>query len=426
MTTKKTKRKNRERRLSSARETAAKSGTFERTTLNVPDGCTFFKPKKAGVYRLDIIPYEVTEKGNPNAEPGVLHYERTFYVHRGVGANNESYVCPAKTSGKKCPICEHRAKLAKDPDTDEELIRTLSPKKRQLFNVIPLDGDSAGDVQVWDESYHLFGKHLVRKINEADEEDQDKFDKFHDPENGLTLRVGVSEESGAGYSYYDASNIEFKERKKSYDEDIVDKAYNLDEMIREPSYAELKKVFLQEEAEDEEDDEDEDDTEEAEDEDEDEDEPKAKSKSKAKKSVKKSKTKDEDEDEDDDEEEQEEDEDEEDDEEVDEADEESDEEEDEDEDDSDVTVGSTVKFKYRGEWHTGKVKRVRNGLCHVKCSDRNDPYIVDPDDCKIVEAEEEEEEKPKSKKDKKSTKSKAKTKSKDDEDEEEDEDEDED
>lgn len=407
------------RKLSSARATASKGGTFERTSLTVPQGCEFFKPKKAGVYRLDIIPYEVGE-GNPNAEPGMVHYERTYYVHRGVGANNESYVCPRKTSGKKCPICEHRAKLLRDPDADEDLVRSLAPKTRQLFNVIDKENTDKG-VQVWDESYHLFGRHLDKKIKEADEDDQERYDNFHDPEKGMMLRVGASEESGAGYTYYDCSNIEFKDRKQQYDEDIIDSAHNLDEMVRELSYAELRKAFLQE---DEEETEDEDeDTESGEDEDEDELPPKLRGKktssSSSKLPKKSGKKKDEEEEDANDEEEdleEELDEDEDADE-----DESGDEDEGEAEEDAEFEVGALVSFEYRGSKHTGKVLRVRNGLVHVKCKDRSDPYIVDPDDCSPAKKEKEEA-KPKKKVEKAAAKPPKKTSKKPPKDEDEEED----
>jgi hypothetical protein len=198
---------------------------------------------------------------------------------------------------------------------------------------------------------------LDKKIKEADEDDQERYDNFHDPEKGLMLRVGVSEETGAGYTYFDCSNLEFKDRKQQYEEDIIDSAHNLDEMVREPSYAELKKVFLQQEDEKEEDDEDEE-TDDTEDEDEEEKKP-------PKKPGKKPKPDGENEGADEPEEET-----------------------DEEESASDIEVGMRVAFKYRGEKFTGKVVKVRNGLVHVQSKDRDDPHIVDPDDCKVLVGDE--------------------------------------
>src|SRR4051812_13871022 len=96
-----------------------------------------WRPKKAGTYRLEIIPFDVTDvikKFGPKcrfADPGDLYYEQTFFIHRNVGADpKDPYVCLAQTFGKPCPVCEHRARLAQSPKSDEELIKKIGPKER--------------------------------------------------------------------------------------------------------------------------------------------------------------------------------------------------------------------------------------------------------------------------------------------------------
>jgi hypothetical protein len=117
-------RERKERRYTSARKRAESHRTFDRTKINVGRDVSLFAPNKEGMKRVDILAYEVG-KGNPEADEGDLHYERTFYVHRRIGSDNNDYVCPNKTAGKKCPICEYRNKLRMDPDADEELIGWL-------------------------------------------------------------------------------------------------------------------------------------------------------------------------------------------------------------------------------------------------------------------------------------------------------------
>jgi hypothetical protein len=215
---------------------------FSRTTLAVPENCSIFAPKKAGTYRLDFIPYTAGE-GNPKADSGEVHFERTYWIHRGIGPNQDSYCCPAKTFGKSCPVCEHRSKLLRKSDSDEDLIKQLTPKERQLFNIIDLSETEKG-VQVWDVSYHLFGKHLKNKLDNADEDDN--YDLFPDLEEGKTLKIGAQEDSMGGRPFLTFSDIEFKERKEAYDDEMFEKAHCLDEMPKEIAYEELKKLFLQE------------------------------------------------------------------------------------------------------------------------------------------------------------------------------------
>lgn len=235
-------------KLSAKRWAETADSGFTPTVVKLPDGVSFFQPKKAGTYRLEIVPYEVPDNPrggqNPNAQSGELHYERTYFSHRGIGADEKSYVCPARTAGKPCPICEHRKELMRDKDADEDLIKALAPKQRQLWNVYD-HGDAEKGVQIWDVSFHLFGKQLKAAVLNADEDD--KYEYFADPEDGLTLRVGMEEKSFAGNSFLEAASIGFKARKEPLAKEILDAAQPLDDLLILLEHDKLKSIFLQEE-----------------------------------------------------------------------------------------------------------------------------------------------------------------------------------
>src|SRR3954465_13719210 len=91
--------------LGSAREWTSASDAVGRTTLKVPSGVGMFAVKKPGIVRLDIIPYRVG-KGNPDAAPGKLYWQRFYWMHRGVGPNQDSYCCPRMCSkgAQRCPV----------------------------------------------------------------------------------------------------------------------------------------------------------------------------------------------------------------------------------------------------------------------------------------------------------------------------------
>jgi hypothetical protein len=214
---------------------------FDSFSLKLPKDAKLFKVKKAGIVRLDIIPF-VAGKGNPFADEGCLHYERTYYVHSRIGPNEVSVVCPkdtADTTGKTgpCPVCELQRKLKLDPDADEKLVKSLWPKERQLFQVIDLDNPSEG-IQLWDVSYHLFGKLLDARIRDADPDDN--YHRFYHLSKGLSIKVGFVEESFGKHKFYKAETIDFKERREQYDESIIDKGWCLDELIKILSYDEIK------------------------------------------------------------------------------------------------------------------------------------------------------------------------------------------
>lgn len=233
-------RQKRKRAGSSRRDSQHRTGG-DWTTLTIPEGVELFQPK-AGSYRLDIVPYEAGS-GNPYADVGDLYYERTYFTHRAIGPNSESYVCPAKTAGKKCPVCEDRARMQRDPDSDTELVKSLRPKERQLWLVFD-HGEKEKGVQLWEFSHWNFGKLLDTIRQNADEDEEYKAD-FDDPEGGASLKVLFSEESGGGYSFIEATSIEFKPRKDGLDEELLEHGVCLDSLLKIPDYDKLKAAYLQ-------------------------------------------------------------------------------------------------------------------------------------------------------------------------------------
>lgn len=228
-------------KYASVREAAQKmSMGFQATYLNLPSGVSLWKPK-AGTYLIDILPYRVGSK-NPRAEKGQLYWEYTYSVHRGIGPNQGTFICPARTSDEPCPICEFRDRLTRKADEDDEkLIKSLVPKQRQLINLIDLKEPDKG-VQIYETSSFNFGDQLMQDILGSDEEEG--WDTFFSLEDGCTLRVNMVEDSFGGRSFIKAGRFDFKERKRPYDDDILDEVHNLEKLLKELEYEDLKSRFL--------------------------------------------------------------------------------------------------------------------------------------------------------------------------------------
>lgn len=200
--------------------------------MNIDGDVEFFNPKK-GRNTFDILPYEVTVDNHPEVAAGELWYQRTVWIHYGIGAEEKSYICPLKTIGKKCPICEHRAQLMKDPDADEDAIKDLKPRERELFNVRHDD-----TIKLFTFSYHLFGKQLEEEVREG----SDEYAGFADLEDGYTLKVRFSEKKFGGNKFLEASRIDFTQ-KDDEDESVLNDVFNLDEILHILSYKDLEKVY---------------------------------------------------------------------------------------------------------------------------------------------------------------------------------------
>ena len=167
--------KKRKLKLGSARKKAeSQSQPFERTAFRVPDGMEVFKLKEQGRKRIEILPVLATER-NRHGVAGSYTFEATYYANR-LGADNQAYVSPS-TFKQRCPVLDEYARLKNDPNADEDVVKSLRKKERQLFYVIDHDEPEKG-VQLWDMSYWLFGKQLDETIKMSDEEDD--FDQFFD------------------------------------------------------------------------------------------------------------------------------------------------------------------------------------------------------------------------------------------------------
>ncbi len=232
--------KRQKRKRTSAKEIAkTRKSSGESNYIKLPEGMEFFRVDKSGPKKLDFLPY--VTKSNPYVDDGYEHYERTYWAHRGVGADQRTYLCPSKTAGKKCPICEHVRELNKEK-ADEDTIRALLPKQRQLWLVVDLDEKEKG-VQLWDFSYHLFGKLLDEQLK-YDEDGEHEF--FYGIEDGQSARVIFDEETMGGFSFFKAVSIQFKKRPP-YSEDIADSLPCLDDLLVIEDYESLYAIFFQEE-----------------------------------------------------------------------------------------------------------------------------------------------------------------------------------
>ena len=215
--------------------------------LNLPKGVSVYSPDPGKRTLLDFLPYEVTDEKHPDrnddleiAVPGSLWYKRPFKIHRNVGVDNDAVVCLASI-GKKCPICEYRAKRIRE-GADKEETDTMKQSMRNLYVVIPLDSKKyEEEPHIWDMSWWLFQSLL----NDELEEDE-AYEVFPDLEEGLTLKIRFDSKTiGKSQPFAEASRIDFAERDEQYTEEILEDVPNLDEVLTILSYEALHSKFFE-------------------------------------------------------------------------------------------------------------------------------------------------------------------------------------
>ena len=221
------------------RHTEGNKGSGSRV-INLPEGVEFLQVKDAAVRRFDILGYDVTEKHSPFSHVGETSFERTYYQHANLGPDGKGRtICLKETFGERCPVCEFVATLSWDNEADKAVRTSMRAKERQLFNVYDV-ADGEKGVQVWDVSFHLFGKVLDAKLAIADPEDG--VDDFCDlgMEKGKTIKIGFNEKSNKTYKFYEAASIDFKNRTVDHTKTEV---VNLDKCIGHPTYDEVKAIM---------------------------------------------------------------------------------------------------------------------------------------------------------------------------------------
>jgi len=199
----------------------------------------FFKPKE-GNNLVDIIPYLVSTDRHPQkVKKGYPDYVLDLWIHRRVGPSEGSYICLQKMYGTACPICEEREELRKNPDTSEDEIKALYPKRRCWYNVINLNlPEKEQVVQIFEESHFLFEKELLEEAGSSKE----GFIPFFDIEDGKSIEFRTAEEKSKMGKFFKYKKISFVKRPK-YGEDIYDLAYSLDSIYHIPTYEEVRNAF---------------------------------------------------------------------------------------------------------------------------------------------------------------------------------------
>jgi len=199
----------------------------------------FFKTKE-GNNTIDIIPYIVTSENHPQKlKKGIPDYILDLWVHRRVGPSEGQYICLQKTFGKACPICEEREESRKNPDVNEDEIKTMYPKRRCWYNVININlPEKEQKVQIFEESHFLFEKELLEEAGSS----KNGFIPFFDIDEGKTIEFRAAEEKSKMGKFMKYKKISFVDRD-AYTDEIYKDAYPLDSMYHIPTYEEVRNAF---------------------------------------------------------------------------------------------------------------------------------------------------------------------------------------
>lgn len=208
-----------------------RAGSFD---SYVVDEVSLWRPAD-GQNRIRILP--------PTWEDA-RHYGYDIYIHYGVGADNQSYLCPQRMKKEPCPICEERAKaVAKG---DDEAAKAYAPKKRVMVYLVDRKNEDDG-VKVWAMPWTLDRDLAERQVDP----DTNEVLLIDDPEEGYDVMFSREQKGGsAKFTGYVGIDIARRPSPLSDDEDqmrewlsfIVDNP--IPSILRFYDYDHIKAVFF--------------------------------------------------------------------------------------------------------------------------------------------------------------------------------------
>lgn len=191
-----------------------------------------------GEHLLDVIPY-VAGSNDPNVKEGEPQYVLDVWVHKGVGALQQSFICPQKNFKSRCPICEKQLQMRKSGEYSDEEIKELNAKRRTLYNVFVWDSkeEIRKGVQVWEVSHFFFEKHLAELSKRPK---GGGFIIFSDPDNGKS--ISFKKKSKGQNMEFLGHRFEDRDEEGEITDDMLESALCLDELIHIPTVKELQKA----------------------------------------------------------------------------------------------------------------------------------------------------------------------------------------
>ena len=226
------------------------SGKYKSYFIDAIGKDKFWKPT-VGEHQINIIPF-IAGKNNPNVKEGEPTYLLDLWVHTGIGVNEDNYICPARNFDQPCPICEHQAELRKEEDYDEELVKSINPKRRAVYNVEVLDSvkEQNKGIQLLEVSHFSFEKPLMERSKLPK---GGGFVYFADVDDGQVVSFEVKESAfttkGAKprtIKKNDFLSFQFIPRDAPISDELLAKSFVLDEIIVIPEYEALYEAFYQE------------------------------------------------------------------------------------------------------------------------------------------------------------------------------------
>lgn len=195
-----------------------------------------------GKLKFNILPFEIKSKNHPevvkgNLKVGEYDYVLDCWAHQYLGPGKVTLLCPKKTYGKACPICDEVSRLY-DDGRDKEA-KQIQASRRCFFNVQPLTKEGlAESPEIFHVSHYLFTKELMDEANACGE--GKGVVEFANPDDGYLIECRAEEEKNGNNKMVVFKSFKFLERDEEVSDEVLEKCISFDEFLIVPSPEELE------------------------------------------------------------------------------------------------------------------------------------------------------------------------------------------
>ena len=210
------------------------------STGNMPKGMGFWKCTE-GSHIIDFIPFlagpAMPKVSGGGIEEGEFTWLVDLWVHRNVGVLDAPYVCPARTNGEPCPICEY---LSQNRDSmSKKDFDAMKAKRRTLYLIWCHDSseEEKRGIQLFDIA-HWFMENNLKEIAERPKGGGTIL--YFDPDVGKNV---VFTRRGSGIANTQYLGHRFDDREEPIPDKILDQSFPLDSLIKYTDYDEIHKAF---------------------------------------------------------------------------------------------------------------------------------------------------------------------------------------
>jgi len=165
-----------------------------------------------------------------------------FCKHTNIGPNDDAVICPSRSYGLPCPICEDARDQSRGDITDEDRKALPWAKRQCLYNIYCYDKDAGEDMYLFDISHFVFQSELDSLAHNARTGEDINFAWI---ERGELLGHSIQfERKGTGKDNTRFFGHKFLPRDYDLTQKDIDKALSLDQVINVLSYDDLHDMYF--------------------------------------------------------------------------------------------------------------------------------------------------------------------------------------